>query len=124
MQDLIAKGAAWFDSQRKQHLAVTVEYRPLGTMFTRAVPATVGMMRWDAIDAAGQMIRFDTRDYFVSVSDYQPEPKRGDRILETDHTGARRTYEVMVPGGQSNPWSWADRGQRIRRIHTQLVEAE
>lgn len=124
MQDIIAKGAAWFDAQRKAHMAVYVDYQPLGAMFSRRVPATIGMMRWDAMDAAGQMIRFDTRDYFVSVSDYQAEPRRGDKIHETDEAGARRTYEVMVPGGQNNPWSWADRGQRIRRIHTQLVETQ
>jgi hypothetical protein len=124
MQDMIAKGAAWFDAQRKEHMSVWVEYRPLGTMFSRRVRATVGMMRWDAIDAAGQMIRFDTRDYLVSIDDYQAEPKRGDRIVEVDESGTRRSFEVMIPGGQNNPWSWADRGQRVRRIHTQLVETD
>lgn len=124
MQDMIAKGAAWFDAQRKQHLAVNVEYKPAASMFAKSVPATIGMTRWDSVDAAGAVVRFETRDYFVSVSDYQPDPKRGDKIHEIDASGTRRTYEVMVPGGANNPWSWADRGQRIRRIHTQLVESD
>jgi hypothetical protein len=124
MQDMIAKGASWFDQQRKKHLAVTVEYQAAGTMFAKSFPATIGMSRWDSIDASGQMIRFETRDYFVGVDEMRDNPRRGDRIHETDASGIRRTYEVMVPGGANNPWSWADRGQRIRRIHTQLVESD
>lgn len=124
MQDMIAKGAAWFDAQRKEHLSVMVDYQPTGAMFAKAVHATIGMSRWDSMDAAGQMVRFETRDYFVSVDEMRDNPKRGDRIHETDAAGTRRTYEVMVPGGSNNPWTWADRGQRIRRIHTQLVESD
>ncbi len=124
MQDMIAKGAAWFDQQRKEHLSVMVDYQPTGAMFAKSVHATIGMTRWDSMDSVGQMIRFETRDYFVSVDEMRDNPKRGDRIHETDAAGTRRTYEVMVPGGANNPWSWADRGQRIRRIHTQLVESD
>lgn len=121
MQDLIAKGAAWFDDQRRQHMAVTVKYKPLGSMFPVEVRATIGTSRFDSIDTAGQVVRFESRDYFISVEDMKQTPVRGDRILETDEGGTLRTYEVTIPGGQNNPWTWADRGQRIRRIHTSLV---
>jgi len=124
MQDMIAKGAAWFDQQRKEHLSVLVDYKPAGSMFSKQVHATIGMTRWDSVDAAGQMIRFETRDYFISADEMRDNPRRGDKIHETDAAGTRRTYEVMVPGGANNPWSWADRGQRIRRIHTQLSETD
>lgn len=123
MQDLIAKGVDWLEGQRKMHLAVNVEYQPQGAMFTKTVAATIGMTRWDSLNAAGQMIRFETRDFFVSADDYRDAPRRGDRIHETIN-GRRRTFEVMVPGGENNPWSWADRAQRVRRIHTQLLESD
>jgi hypothetical protein len=122
VQDLIAKGMEWFESQRREHLAVNVSYRPRDSQAAVAVPATIGMTRWDSLDAAGQMIRFETRDFLVGVTDYASDPKRGDVISETDYRGVIRQYEVSVPGGANNPWSWADRGQRIRRIHTQLID--
>jgi hypothetical protein len=124
MQDMIAKGAAWFDQQRKEHLSVMVDYQSTGTMFTKQVHATIGMTRWDSVDAAGQMVRFETRDYFVNTEELRDNPRRGDKVHETASDGTRRTYEVMVPGGANNPWVWADRGQRIRRIFTQLVESD
>jgi hypothetical protein len=124
MQDMIARGVSWFEQQRKEHLSVMVEYQPAGAMFAKSVAATIGMTRWDATDAAGQLVRFETRDFFVGVDDYKDAPKRGDKIHETDASGTRRTFEVMIPGGGSNPWAWADRGQRIRRIHTQLLESD
>jgi hypothetical protein len=124
MQDLIAKGAAWFDQQRKEHLSVLVDYKPAQAMFTKTVHATVGMTRWDSIDAAGNTVRFETRDFFVSNDELRDNPKRGDKVFETDASGTRRTYEVMIPGGANNPWVWADRGQRIRRIFTQLVGSD
>lgn len=122
MQDMIAKGAQWFDQQRKQHLSVMVSYQAQGSMFASSVHATVGMTRWDSIDTAGQVVRFETRDYFISADELATAPRRGDRITETDYGGTERVYEVTVPGGSNNPWSWADRGQRIRRIFTQLVD--
>lgn len=121
MQDLIASGAAWFDQQRKKHLAVTVGYKPAGEMFERKFPATIGLSRFESIDANNQIVRMETRDYFVSVDDYEPNPKKGDHVIE-EINGIRRTFMVSGPGGTSNAWSWADRGQTIRRIHTQLVE--
>jgi hypothetical protein len=121
MQDMIAKGVDWLESQRKQHLAVMVGYRRQGALFVQPVAATIGGTRWDSMDAAGQVIRFETRDYFVSVDDLADPPRRGDVIVETVN-GVERTYEVMIPGGANNPWSWADRAQRVRRIHTQLIE--
>ena len=122
MQDLIAEGVAWFEAQRRQHMAVNVAYKPQDVEQAVTVPATVGMTRWDSLDASGQMIRYETRDFLVAVADYAADPRRGDTITETDYRGVQRIYEVMIPGNANNPWTWADRGQRIRRIHTQLLE--
>lgn len=122
MHDLIAEGVAWFEGQRREHLAVNVTYRPRDSQSAVTVPATIGMSRWDSLDQSGQMLRFETRDYLIGVADYAADPRRGDVITETDYRGVVRQYEVSLPGGAANPWSWADRGQRIRRIHTQLID--
>lgn len=121
MQDLIAKGVNWFEQQRKLHMAVNVEYRGVGTLIPKTVPATIGGSRFEATDAAGQIIRYETRDYFVSVEDWPDAPKRGDRITETDADGVQRVYEVSLPAGAGNPWQWGDRSQRTRRIHTSYI---
>lgn len=124
MQDLIAKGVSWFEEQRKLHMAVNVEYRGLGTLVPVTVPATIGGSRFEAADASGQIIRYETRDFFVSVSDWPEAPVRGDRITETDADGVKRVYEVSLPAGAGNPWQWGDRSQRVRRIHTSLVRVD
>lgn len=121
MQDMIAKGVDWFESQRKLHLAVNVVYQPKGSLISHTIPATIGGSRWDLVDAGGQMVRFDTRDYFIAAADYGAAPTRGDRITETMPDGTSKTYEVVAPGGAANHWSWGDRGHRVRRIHTQAV---
>jgi hypothetical protein len=121
MQDLIAAGVTWFEQQRREHLAVTVEYLPLGAASAVSVRATIGGSRFESVDSAGQVMRFETRDFLISVEDYATAPVRGDQITETQG-GVERAYEVMIPGGGQNPWIWADRSQRVRRIHTTLVE--
>ena len=121
MQDMIANGVTWFEQQRREHLAVTVDYIPIGAEEALAVRATIGGSRFESVDSAGQVMRFETRDFLISVEDYATAPVRGDQIVETQG-GVERAYEVMIPGGGQNPWQWADRSQRVRRIHTTLVE--
>jgi hypothetical protein len=116
MQDLIAIGETWFRSQRREHLATEVSYQPsIGT--TRTVRATVVVGRWESIDAAGQMLRTDTQDFFVDTTDLAQDPRKGDRIV----AGAF-TYEVMVPPGAEHHWRWSDRNKTLRRIHTMVTE--
>jgi len=68
MQDVIAAGETWFQSQRREHLSTEVSYQPtIGT--TRTVRATVVIGRWESIDAAGQMLRTETQDFFVDTTD-------------------------------------------------------
>ena len=120
MQDMIAIGETWFEQQRRQHLAVEVEYRPtVGA--ARTVKATVVVGRWEQLDAAGQVLRTETRDWFVHRSELAQDPKKGDRIVTTD-SGYEVLYAVTVPGGAQNHWQWADRNQNLRRIHTMVVQ--
>ena len=116
MQDMIAAGETWFRSQRREHLATEVSYQPaIGT--TRTVRATVVVGRWESIDAAGQMLRTETQDFFVDTTDLAQDPKKGDRLVAGGFT-----YEVMIPPGAEHHWRWADRNKTLRRIHTMVTQ--
>jgi hypothetical protein len=114
MQDMMATAATWFETQRRAHLSVNATYYAGGVGAGTACVVTVVTGKWDVIDAAGQMMRIQTRDIFVATSDYATQPARGDRIVTAD--GA--TYEVMVPPGRQQCWAWADQNETLRRIHT------
>jgi hypothetical protein len=116
MQDLISQGAAYFRQQADKHLSVQVEYRSTGSLVPVSVPAMVGMTRHDSMDQAGAITRIESRDFFISTDYLSAVPKKGDRVIDPDGNA----YEVFAPFN-SNAWLWADRQQKIRRIHTQLV---
>jgi len=116
MQDMIAIGETWFRSQRREHLATEVSYQPtVGP--ARTVLATIVVGRWESVDAAGQIMRTETRDFLVDTTDLAQDPKRGDKLV---YGGA--TYEVTIPPGAEHHWRWSDRNQTIRRIHTMVTQ--
>jgi hypothetical protein len=115
----MAKAEAWFEEQRREHLAVEVEYRP-SVGIARFCRATLVTGRWEAVDKAGNLVRMETRDFFIHRDELPQDPKRGDRIV-VDENGAEKTYEVSIPDGSRNAWRWADRSEKIRRIHTMAV---
>ena len=115
MQDLIGKGAAWFRQQAREHLSVTIQYRAVGSLVPRDIPAMITTGRHDTLDQTGQLIRIESRDFFIHTDDYATPPKKGDRIYAES-----AIYEVFAPTG-TNSWVWADRQQKIRKVHTQLV---
>lgn len=117
MADMIAAGSAWFDQVRRQHLSVSVSYAAVGSLVPRTCLATIADGRWDTIDAAGQMVRMETRDFFINTDDLPADPKVGDRVTLIEG-GATQTYMVSVPGGGQQAWRWADRRHKVRRIHT------
>jgi hypothetical protein len=116
MQDLISQGAAWFRQQADRHLSVLVEYKSIGSVVPVSVPAMIGMTRHESMDQAGSITRIESRDFFISTDYLSPVPKKGDRVIDADGT----VYEVFAPFS-NNAWVWADRQQKIRKIHTQLV---
>jgi hypothetical protein len=120
MQDMIAIGEAWFEQQRRQHLAVEVEYRPLAGL-PRTCKATVVTGRWESLDAAGTVLRMETRDFFIHRDELPQDPKKGDVVAITEYD-AETTYEVMIPPGAQHHWRWSDRNQAIRRIHTMVKQ--
>ena len=115
MQDLIGQGAAWFRQVAREHLSVVVEYRALGSLVPASVPAMITTTRHETIDPTGQIVRIESRDFFVNTDDYAAVPKKGDRVYAEGNV-----YEVFQPFN-ANAWLWADRQQKIRKIHTQLV---
>ena len=117
MQDMIAAGEAWFEQKRRDHLSVFVEYLPTGSLLSRTCHATLVIGRWQAVDAAGQMIRSETRDFFIHRDELPADPKRGDKVTVTEN-GASQVYAVSIPEGSQFCWQWADRSQKVRRIHT------
>jgi len=121
--DLIASGTSWFEDQRKKFLSVDAEWRPANSMFGRTVKATIGATKWEGMDAAGQIIRLDTKAFFVGIDEVPDSPRVGDRIIHHEN-GKRLTYEVIKPSLSDNCWSWADRSQKTRRIHANLVSAD
>lgn len=121
MQDLMARGEAWFDQQRREHLATLVEYRPAGGI-PRFCRATLVIGRWEKMDSTGQIVRIETRDFFIGRDELPQDPRRGDTIVLTED-GTDRTYEVAIPDGSDAPWRWADRLQKVRRIHTMAKSA-
>ncbi len=117
MQDMMAKGAAWFDQVRRQHLSISVTYFPVGNLIGLECAATITDGYWEAVDAAGQMVRIQTRDFFINLTDLPGDPRRGDEVVVAED-GLERTYTVQVPGGDQQAWRWADRRHQVRRIHT------
>lgn len=116
MQDMISQGAAWFRQQADRHLSVQVEYRATGTLVPLSVPAMLGMTKHESMDAAGAITRIESRDFYISTDYLSAAPKKGDRVIDPDGN----EYEVFAPFS-GNAWVWADRQQKIRKIHTQLV---
>lgn len=122
MPDLLGKGAAWLEGQRRTHLTRSVTYRR-GVQQVE-LPATKGRQVFELTDEQGFATRVETHDWLVTAADLvligEPvTPKRGDQVLEQIGT-AVFTYEVLEMPGVP-PWTWSDELKITRRIHTKLV---
>lgn len=120
MPDLIAQAEAWFETQRRDHLAAMVEYRPLVGL-NRQCRATLVVGKWDSVTKDGNVVRTETRDFLIHRDDLPQDPKRGDKIAVVEN-GGEQIYEVAIPAGGDYPWKWSDRSEKLRRIHTQRVQ--
>jgi hypothetical protein len=115
--DLIAEGEAFFEEQRRLHMSIDAEYWPKDSFVAFPVKATLVVGKWDMMDAANQIIRIETKDFFISTADYPAVPQRGDRIVY--EVGIEeRVFEVTLPKGRDKEWAWASRSENLRRIHT------
>jgi hypothetical protein len=115
---MIADGSKWLESQRRRYLSVPVQYRVGGQGHPIACQATLAVGRWEAMNAAGQIVRMETRDFVISKDELHVTPKRGDTLTLIEG-GVEAICTVVIPEGSEQAWRWADRSQAARRIHTQ-----
>ena len=125
MGDLLDKGSAWLEGQRKKHATREVTY--LRGAESVVVKATIGRTLFEQDDGAGVIVRMQVRDYLIDTADLvlageQTLPANGDRIEEID-AGLKHTYEVLPLGGEQH-WRYSDPYRRTLRIHTKLIELE
>jgi len=123
--DLLAKGAAWLENQRHQHLTRTITY--VRAAESVEISATIGRTEFEQADEYGAVRRTEARDYLVRTADLviageQVLPKAGDRIRESD-ASVTFIYEVMAPGGEP-PWRYSDPYRQTLRIHTKYIGSE
>lgn len=125
MADLLDKGSAWLEGQRKKHATREVTYRR--GMDAVVINATIGRTLFEQDDGAGVIVRMQVRDYLIDAVDLvlagnQTLPAKRDRIEEID-AGQKHTYEVLPLGGEQH-WRYSDPYRRTLRIHTKLIETE
>jgi hypothetical protein len=123
--DVLERGSAWLEGQRKKHATREVTYRRGLNMVV--AKATIGRTVFEQDDGAGVIIRTQVRDYLIDTADLvlagQPTlPEKGDRIEETD-AGKKYVYEAL-PLGSEPHWRYSDPYRRTLRVHTKLIATE
>lgn len=121
MADLLSKGAAWLESQRRRHLSSCVQYVRGSSSVT--VPATRGRSEFDLATADGALVREISNDFLIAIGDLVIDgisimPQGGDRIID----GAV-TFKVL-PFGSEPSWRYADQFRLTYRIHTKQFSVE
>jgi len=108
---LLEQASEWLESQRQQHLAVSIVYvRKDGEGLE--TKASLGKTLFRAEDQYGTTIRTESKDFLIAGSGLVHDPERGDSII---YDGRR--YEVLAPNGEP-VWKWCGSYHRTRRIHT------
>ena len=125
MANVIKTGSDWLMAKLKSKAGTTVSLKRASAV-TSGVTATVGSSTHQQIDELGGVVFWESRDYLIDAADYAfggqtSEPKRGDRITETQD-GVTHTYEVMGESG-SVAWRWSDSFRTKYRIHTKRIKS-
>lgn len=125
MVDMLAVGAAWFESMRVKYMTAPVVYcRDAANV---EVAATIGKTVFEVSREYGVFEKYISRDYIIAAGELILNedpilPVRGDQIRETQG-GKTYVYEVMAPGNEPC-WRWSDSYRRSLRIHTKQVGEE
>lgn len=123
--DLLSRGSDWLEEQRHKQLSRLVTYRRGGDAAELA--ATIGKTTFELDDGAGAVLRVESRDYLIRVSDLVLDgnailPQRGDQIEETDAaSGNTIIYEVGGFGDQPH-FRFSDVNRRTLRIHSKQTD--
>jgi hypothetical protein len=125
MADLLAAGSAWLAGMQKRNASISVKLRRRGYADV-VVSATAGTTRVEQDTGDNSTMRFESRDYLISVDDYRfggvkSTPRDHDRIVEV-RDGVEVVYEAFPFAGEACA-RWMDQSGVRWRIHTKLVEA-
>lgn len=122
MTNRMQVAAARLERRRQQYAGVTVLYAR-GTV-TRSVTAEIGSTPYTQENASGITIGLEHRDWLIVASELatfwtqvtgDPEPSRGDQILDGD-----AVYEVMSLPNEP-PYRMSGGYGQTYRIHTKRV---
>ncbi len=124
MANLLETGSNWLEAQRHAQLTTPVVY----TRGAVSIPlnASIGKSIFNLDTGVGPAIQIESRDFLVRRGDLVADglaflPQRGDRIAETDASGATYVFEVIGPG-DAPCWRWADAFRKTVRVHTKQVQ--
>lgn len=62
---------------------------------------------------------FSIKSAALAIAGESYEPQRGDTITEVK-AGKTYTYDVLIPDGLHQCWTWADRFRIRRKVHAKL----
>lgn len=124
MVDLLQRGAAWLESQRRAHLVTSIVYRRGAESVE--VDATIGRTPFETVNEDGLPIVIEARDYLIARAELllgavPVTPQSGDVVEETDDDGTPHRYEVM-PFGNEPCCRFTDAYRLAWRVHTKLRE--
>lgn len=78
-------------------------------------------------DSGGSRIIVSDRDYLIEAADLilnsvATLPEKGDQITDAnDPDGQTRTWEVLSPDQNEEPWQWADAQRSMLIVHCKMV---
>jgi hypothetical protein len=126
MTDMLGAAMGWIEEVRADFLVRSVVYRRGSATVT--LDATVGQTTEKNAIENGIEVRVRMRDYLIAAQDLvldgeMAEPKRGDRIEDTEG-GVTRTYELMNPGAGEKEWRWSGSTHTRMRVHTKQISEE
>ena len=125
MNDLLAQGSAWLETQRTRFATRQATYQRGAASVE--LPATIGRTVFQTVNDHSVIERTETRDYLILAShlvlnETASLPQRGDRIVEADG-GQTFIYEVLAPGKEP-VWRYSDPYRQTLRVHTRHVATE
>ena len=128
--DFLQDASNWLQDRRKEFYVqdgtgVTASVSYFRGVSSVTLDATIGETIFEEEQEFGRFLRWEMRDYLVTVSELDfgggpVEPIQGDRIEET--VGAKLfNYQVTAPP-RTPVFKFSDRFRQTFRIHTKLIK--
>jgi hypothetical protein len=124
VQDIFKDAAGWLADQRAKFASQVVTYRQ-GDKSVQ-LPAALGSTRFEVESSTGVIESVESRDFIIRRADLAVGgvallPLEGDTILLAQGDGTTGTYQVLLPPGREQAWSFSDRHETSIRVHTKQV---